>query len=256
METGRNWTRRSIEELVDQYIQKRTPGPGPAPVTDDELLKPNCTSYGYISFASPPSGYSKGPEPVWQKGMHCMYVAHNTGGHLSRTSICTEVYNLGNIAYASSSDFANTLYPQRAGIDRYAQPPFNKRPENFRHHTLYIVGDDGHPILKCNADAFIEWERSVLSPTFSQGVTDTEIDCYALNNVKLEALHDALVTHSSDIAQIMGVSWTALPYMRMYGYIVSEDDNLDDEITLKVLDNLYPPLQIARRVSDIQDYTL
>lgn len=256
MGTGRNWTRKSIEELVDQYIQKHAPGPGPTPVTDDELLKPNCTSYGYISFASAPSGYSKGPEPVWQKGMHCMYIAHNTGGQLSHTSICTEVYNLGNIAYAVSSDFANTLYPQRAGIRRGAQPSLNQRPENITHHTLYIVGDDNHPILKCNVDAFIEWERSVLSPTFSQGVTDVDIDCYALNNVKLEALHDTLVTHSSDIAQIMGVSWSATPYMSLYGYIVSEDDNLDDEIRLKVLDNLYPPLQIARRVSDIQDYTL
>lgn len=248
MVTGRNWTRRSIEELVEAYMKKHGGGSVDPAVLNAKLTLPNIISYGYLNVSSAPSGYSKGVAPVYSNGMHLLkfQLVNSDGETYSQLGLGIETYDAMQLEYATDAVFTDQLYPWRYGIDRNNTPANIRNTysmQTFSNHLIFLVsGTANKPILRCPANAYISWTVSSLSGSVVSGVTIPSMVSVAGDNLKMKALRDALVAKEADIAQAMDLSGT-LPLSGVKAYCISTDSLslAGNELICKLLETLFPP---------------
>ena len=261
MGTGRNWTRRSIEELVEAYMKKHGGGSVDPAVLNAKLTLPNSTSYGYLNFSSAPSGYTIGIIPDRTHGMHMFKfnLLDSSGSTYSLLGLGVERYDVMSIQYASDSVFTGDFYPYRIGVQRSNTPlpvSASQTMATLRNHLIFLASSrDGDPILRCPADDYIQWIVSSVSATVVTGVTAPDLVTVAPNALKMKALRDAIVAKESDIAQAMGLSGT-LPLSSVKAYFISTD-NLsltDNELVCELLASLYSPINFDP--ASVIDFTL
>lgn len=262
MGTGRNWTRRSIEELVEAYMKKHGGGGSVDPSTvSAKLTLPNSTSYGYLNFSSAPSGYTVGIIPDRNHGMHMFkFNLMNSGGSIyTQLGLGVERYDVMNIQYASDAVFTADFYPYRIGVQRSNTPISVSQSQTMatlRHHLIFLsTSRDGDPILRCPADSYIQWLVASASATVVTGVTVPDLVTVAPNASKMKDLRDAIVDKEADIAQAMGLSGT-LPLFSVKAYFISTDSLslTDNELVCELLASLYPPINFDP--ASVIDFTL
>lgn len=261
MGTGRNWTRRSIEELVEAYMKKHGGGSVDPAVLNAKLTLPNSTSYGYLNFSSAPSGYTAGIIPDRTHGMHMFKfnLADSSGSTYSLLGLGVERYDVMSIQYASDSVFTGDFYPYRIGVQRSNTPlpvSASQTMATLRNHLIFLATSrDGDPILRCPADDYIQWIVSSVSATVVTGVTAPDLVTVAPNALKMKALRDAIVAKESDIAQAMGLSGT-LPLSSVKAYFISTDSLAltDNELVCELLETLYSPINFDP--ASVIDFTL
>lgn len=262
MGTGRNWTRRSIEELVEAYMKKHGSGGSVDPkLLNAKLTLPNSVSYGYLNFSSAPSGYSKGIIPDRNHGMHMFRfnLADSSGSTYSLLDLGVECYDVMNIQYASDAIFNGDFYPYRFGIQRNNTPhnvSTSQTMATFHNHLIFLATSrDGDPILRCPANSYIQWFVSSASATVVTGVTASDLVTVAPNALKMKALRDAIVAKEADIAQAMGLSGT-LPLAAVKAYFISTSSLTltDNELVCELLKAIYPPINFDP--ASVIDFTL
>lgn len=261
METGRNWTRRSIEELVEAYMKKHSGGSVDPSVLNAKLTLANSTSYGYLNISSVPSGYTAGIVPYRTHGMHMFnFNLLDSGGSIySQLGLGVESYDVINIQYASDAVFTGNFYPYRFGVQRSNTPDpvsSSQTMATFYDHLIFLsTARDGDPILRCSADDYIQWLVSSVSATVVTGVTAPDLVTVAPNALMMKDLRDAIVDKEADIAQAMGLSGT-LPLAGVKAFIISTS-NLsltDNELVCGLLESLYPPINFDP--ASVIDFTL
>lgn len=248
MVTGRNWTRRSIEELVEAYMKKHGGGSVDPAVLNAKLTLPNIISYGYLNVSSAPSGYSKGVQPVYTNGMHLLKfaLANSDGETFADLGLGIETYDAMSLEYATDAVFTDQLYPWRFGIEQNNTPANIRNSytmQTFTNHLIFLAEGSGtKPILRCPANAYISWTVGTLTGTVVSGVTIPSMVSVAGDNLKMKALRDALVAKEADIAQAMDLSGT-LPLSGVKAYCVSTDSLslTGNELVCKLLETLFPP---------------
>lgn len=197
MGTGRNWTAKSIEELVDWYMRKHGGStPVDPAVLNAKLVSPNSNLYGLVRVNSIPSGYSAGVMP---RNNHPLYYinahlveADGTTRHDVR--IIIEQYSYSTLRSTPDADFANQLYPRRY---RSSYQITNQGLPNTEHNVI-IVGTN-NKALRCDGDSYVEWIESSLGDASIGSNLLTSIKGLAPDNVKLKALKDAINAKHSDI---------------------------------------------------------
>lgn len=261
MVTGRNWTRRSIEELVEAYMKKHSGGTIDPSSVNAKLTTPNSTSYGYLNVSSVPDDYTAGIIPDRTHGMHMFKfnLLHSDGSLYSQLGLGVECYSVSNIEYASDDVFTADFYPRRFGVQRSNTPHSVSSAQTMAtlsDHLIFLhSGIDDTPILRCPANDYIQWYVSLTSATVTTGVTATDLVTVAPDALMMKDLRDAIVTKEADIAQAMGLSGT-LPLSGVKAYFISTS-NLsltDNELVCALLQSLYPPVNFDP--ASVIDFTL
>lgn len=237
METGRNWTRKSIEELVDQYIQKHGRNtPVDPSVFNAKLVIPNSNLYGFIGVNSIPSGYSVGVMPVNTHPLYYInaHLVEAEGTTTRDTRIIIEQYGYSSLRSTPDADFSNELYPRRY---RTSYQITNQALPNT-NHSVIIVGTN-NKALRCDGDSYVDWHESSLGDASIGSNLLTSIKGIAPDNVKLKALKDDInAKHSDIISKLVGGQSVVL-------ISSSEPIDLSDETIIELINTCLPPLSIT-----------
>lgn len=241
MGTGRNWTRKSIEELVDQYIQKHG---GNAPVDpavlNAKLVSPNSNLYGFIGVNSIPSGYSAGVMPSNNHPLYYInaHLVEADGVTRHDVRIIIEAYSYSTLRNTPDADFANQLYPRRY---RTSYQITNQALPNTEHNVI-IVGTN-NKALRCDGDSYVEWLESSLGDATLGSNLLTSIKGLAPDNVKLKALKDTINAKHSDITTelVNGQSVVLISS--------SEATPLSDDMIIELINENLSPLSITDMIA-------
>jgi len=237
MGTGRNWTRKSIEELVDQYIQKHGgSSPVDPAVLNAKLVSPNSNLYGYVGVKSIPSGYSAGVMPSNNHPLYYInaHLVEQDGVTRHDVRIIIEEYSYFTLRNTPDADFANQLYPRRY---RTGYQITNQGLPNTEHNVI-IVGTN-NKALRCDGDSYVGWLESYLGDATIGSNLLTSIKGLAPNNVKLKALKDAINAKHSDITTELVNGETVVLISS------SEATPLSDDMIIELINENLSPLSIS-----------
>ena len=217
MNTGRNWTRRSIEELIDDFL-KRQKAPTPTSPLQYTIIQGNDGS----SFVN--LGISERPTP---KPFYAYFVNTQTQGRTPVTNdikeTCVELY------YADTDDLVHrayyTYFPVTAAYGKYKKElPY-----------AYVIPVDSITPTFTYTDTCYKMTRRR---------TDLDLPCIS-NYERSNTSFSAQVTASN----IHSVSTTAVTLMKPLAlYFGSNNENLTAirQLNDKIRDSILTPLNKTR----------
>ena len=236
MVTGRNWTRRSIEELVDGYMKEHGGKPQPGKTQPSEFEVPNHGPMPILNQEKTPDGYSVGALPDVHRDMYGAVVERET----AMLAYIFETYPAYQLLYYNESSYAKPIAPYRwFPLSNSAWRPGIAPPSTFRNTTLengkiFMISNRGPRkvviIDTSNVSAGgIQTMFESSYPIYVQGYEGIRT-IHAVNTV-CAALVQALMTKSDQLVEIFGAisvlylpeMHIVLPYDPSYGSITIEE---------------------------------
>ena len=236
MVTGRNWTRRSIEELVDRYMKEHGGKPQPGKTQPSEFEVPNHWPMPILNQEKTPDGYSVGAVPDVHRDMYGALVERET----SLLAYMFETYPADQLLYYNESSYAKPIAPYRwFPLSNSAWRPGIAPPSTFRNTTLengkiFMISQRGprKVVIIDTSNVSASGIRAMFElsyPIYVQGYESIGT-IHAVNTV-CAVLVQALMTKSDQLLEIFDAisvlylpeMHLVLPYNPSYGSITNEE---------------------------------
>ena len=232
MVTGRNWTRKSIEELVEGYMKEH--GGKPQPSKFEGV--PNHWLLPILNQVTTPDGYSIGAVPDVHRNMYRVGVERET----SMDAYIFETYHAYELLYYNESSYSKPIAPYRwfplsnstwaPGIE----PPSKPAQATLDNGKIFMIasGGDQKVVVIDTSNVSAETNQTMFELSYEIYVQGYEQirTIHAVNTV-CAALVQALMTKSDQLMEIFGETSVlglpcmhlVLPYRSSFGSITIEE---------------------------------